>query len=292
MVNFKYAETLVVILMKMRFSQRKGKKQIKTVLEKESLSAELRNSLWTLVLELNINEKSNVKKYGEAHSELLKYFRDLWIHFFKWPIDTLPCSYMGSVSKDSAIKIIREWFYKADWDLVLDFIEFSSEYHDKFQETCNIFLKREMSAYRFVDGKLMEVNSKEEILEIETAMKNADKFNSVKTHLRTALSLLSDRKKPDYRNSIKESISAVESLSKIITQNEKTTLGQALKEIEAKHYIPGSLKTAFSALYGYTSDEGGIRHSLLEKHVIVDLEEARFMLITCSAFVNYLLTKI
>ncbi len=274
----------------MRFSQRIGKRTIKTDLEKEGLSPEMLNSLWTLILELIIETKSNEKPYQE-HSELTKYFRDLWIHFLKYPIDNLPMSY-GTVAEYDAIPIVRKWFYKSDWDLVLDFVEFSSEYHPQFQEVCNAFFKREMSAYRFVDGKLVEINSKEEIVEIEEAIKNSDKYNSVKTHLKTAVELLSDRKNPDFRNSIKESISAVESLSKIITKNDKTTLGQALKEIEKTHKIPGSLKTAFSALYGYTSDEGGIRHSLLETGVKIDLEEARFMLVTCSAFVNYLLNKI
>jgi hypothetical protein len=40
-----------------------------------------------------------------------------------------------------------------------------------------------MSAYRFVDGNLVEVNSKEEIKEIEYAIKNVDKFKSVKEHI-------------------------------------------------------------------------------------------------------------
>lgn len=148
-----------------------------------------------------------------------------------------------------------------------------------------------MSAYRFVDGHLVEVNAKEEVQEIELAIKNSDKFQSVKEHLKRSVELYSDRKKPDYRNSIKESISAVESLTKILVNDDKTTLGQALKVIEQNHQIPGSLKFAFSALYGYTSDEGGIRHSLLEKGVKVEIEEARFMLIACSAFVNYLISK-
>ena len=275
----------------MRFSQRIGKRKIKTELDKEGLSDELRNSLWTLILELIIEVRSNDKRYDQHHSDLSVYFRDLWIHFYKWPIDNLPWSY-GSVNAVRATDRVREWFFKSDWDLVLDFVEFSSEYHSKFQEICNGFLKREMSAYRFVDGKLVEINSKEEIVEIESAIESVDKYKSVKTHLSTAIDLLSDRKNPDYRNSIKESISAVESLTKIITKNNKTTLGQALKEIENKHQIPGSLKSAFSALYGYTSDEGGIRHSLLESGVKVDLEEARFMMVTCSAFINYLMNKI
>ena len=274
----------------MRFSQRIGKRKVKEELEKEGLSPELKNSLWTLILELIIESKSNEKQYQD-HSELTKYFRDLWIHFFKWPIDNLPMSY-GTVADYNATPVVRKWFFDSDWDIVLDFIEFSSEYHSKFREICNGFLKREMSSYRFVDESLVEVNSAEEIVEIEAALNNSNRFNSVRTHIKTAIELLADRKNPDYRNSIKESISAVESLSKIITNNDKTTLGQALKEIEKTHHIPGSLKTAFSALYGYTSDEGGIRHSLLESGVKIDLEEARFMLVTCSAFVNYLLNKI
>lgn len=275
----------------MKFSQRIGKQPIKETLDKETISPELRNSLWTLILEFIIDLRSNQKAFNEQYSPLSIYFRELWIFFFKWPIDNLPWSY-DSVNQESATSVVRNWFFKSEWHEVFDFIEFSSQYHNSFPDVCNSFLKKEMSAYRFVDGNLVEITSTEEISEIETAIKNTDKFNPVKTHLKTSIQLLSDRKSPDYRNSIKESISAVESLSKIITKNNKTTLGQALKEIEKKHNIPSSLKTAFSALYGYTSDESGIRHSLLDKSVPVDQEEARFMLIACSAFINYLINKI
>jgi hypothetical protein len=275
----------------MRFSQRIGKRSVKTTLEKEELSSELRNSLWTLILEGVIETKPEKADYGDRYSKKTKFFRSVWIHFYKWPIDNLPMSY-GEVSDWDAITTIRKWFYESDWDLVLDFVEFCVNYDENvLTGLFNNILKREMSAYRFVDGKLVEINSKEEVVEIDRAIKNSDKFNSVRAHLKRAVELYSDRKNPDYRNSIKESISAVESIAKIIVSNDKTTLGIALKEIEKKHKIPGSLKSAFSALYGYTSDEGGIRHSLLEKGVEIEIEEARFMLITCSAFVNYLISK-
>lgn len=282
---------LVAIKRKMRFSQRIGKRKIKTDLEKEEISPELLNTLWTLILEGAIESKEEKADYGDKYSKKTDFFRSLWIHFYKWPIDNLPMAY-GEVAHWEAIPTIRKWFYESDWDLVLDFVEFCVNYDDNIlADIFNNILKREMSAYRFVDGKLVEINSKEEVIEIEQAIKNTDKFNSVKTHLQRALELYSDRKNPDYRNSIKESISAVESLAKIIVKNDKTTLGHALKEIEKNHKIPGSLKAAFSALYGYTSDEGGIRHSLLEKGVKIEIEEARFILIACSAFVNYLISK-
>ncbi|GAA5024137.1 hypothetical protein GCM10011506_07540 [Marivirga lumbricoides] len=186
-----------------------------------------------------------------------------------------------------------EYFYKTEWYEKLNLVEFCFEDEGKqLHEVCNDFLKREFSAYRFVDGIIVEVNSKEEIIEIEEALNQSDKFKPVKTHLSTALRLLADKKSPDYRNSIKESISAVESISKIIVADNSTTLGQALKEIEKRHKIPKSLKSAFSTLYGYTSDVGGIRHALLDGDDEVKLEEAKFMLVACSAFINYLITKI
>lgn len=78
----------------------------------------------------------------------------------------------------------------------------------------------------------------------------------------------------------------------IITGDTFATLGKALSEVEKKHSLHGALKTAFSAIYGYTSDSSGIRHALLETDTAVGFEDAKFMLVSCSAFINYLKYKI
>jgi hypothetical protein len=54
--------------------------------------------------------------------------------------------------------------------------------------------------------------------------------------------------------------------------------------------LHADLKDAFKKLYGYTSGAQGIRHGLVGK-ANLDVEDARFMLIACSAFINYLATK-
>jgi len=95
---------------------------------------------------------------------------------------------------------------------------------------------------------------------------------------------------PDYRNSIKESISAVESLAKILSNNASDTLGSALSKIKKKLKIHKALEQGFKNIYGYTSDDGGIRHALTEESTS-DAEDAMFMLVSCSAFINYLITK-
>ena len=260
-------------------------------MDKETISPELRNSLWTLMHELINDLYRRQKPYNKSFTPASEFFRDIWIFFYKRPIDNLPWSY-GSVDITGATATVRDWFFKAEWYEIFDLIEFVSKYETSFGEACNGFMKEEMSAYRFVNNQIVEITSDEEIAEIEQAIENTDRFAPVRTHLETSIKLLSDKKKPDYRNSVKESISAVEAIAKIITQNAKATLGQALHEIEKKHSIPNSLKSSFSALYGYTSDASGIRHSLLDNSVPVEQEEARFMLVACSAFINYLIAKL
>lgn len=70
------------------------------------------------------------------------------------------------------------------------------------------------------------------------------------------------------------------------------TLGKALKEIESNTNVElhSSLKKSFDQLYGYTSNSDGIRHALLEEDNL-DFDDAKFMLVSCSAFINYLKSK-
>ena len=164
-------------------------------------------------------------------------------------------------------------------------------YHDNcMYQTMDKAFEREYMGYRFVDGKIVAITDKNEIREIETACTNP--FEGCRTHIQKAVGFLADRDKKDYKNSIKESISAVESICKIIADNDKAELKEALKALKDKGLqLHGALEKAFLTLYGYASDEGGIRHGerLFESNVT--FEEAKFMLVSCSAFVNYLIAE-
>lgn len=88
---------------------------------------------------------------------------------------------------------------------------------------------------------------------------------TARAHIRKAVDSFSNRKAPDYENTIKDSISAVEAMCCIITENPKDTLGEALKKLESKGVkLHKALQNAMSSLYGYTSDEGGIRHGSID----------------------------
>jgi hypothetical protein len=67
---------------------------------------------------------------------------------------------------------------------------------------------------------------------------------------------------------------------------------KALSRLEQKTNIHGALKKGFVAIYGFSSDEQGIRHPLLEKEApSVDEADALFMIGACSAFLSYLINK-
>ncbi|HHG2223482.1 TPA: hypothetical protein Q4A38_05340, partial [Synechococcus sp. WH 5701] len=146
-------------------------------------------------------------------------------------------------------------------------------------------LARENSAYRFVEGQIAEITSKAEIEAVEMAIEAAGPYAGVSSHLTSALALMSDRTSPDYRNSIKESICAVESLAKQIAKKPSATLGVVLNELERTHALHPALKSAFSSLYGYTSNAQGIRHAPLDEPTL-SKSDARFILVCCSALVN------
>ena len=103
----------------------------------------------------------------------------------------------------------------------------------------------------------------------------------------------SDRiNKGDHAGAVRESIHAVESVARTLDPKSSNALAPALKALEERRRLHPALKEAMNKLYGYTSDEQGIRHALLEKgEAEVGSEEAVFMFGACAVFCGYLASK-
>lgn len=267
----------------MKFSQRMGYRKVREVIQYESLDKATKNSLWNIVCK---HFFANVNVYSSTTLDSFLY--NLWHNFYKLPVDTISNDYIRMKN------IIKDNFFNGEWYDIFDFLELAPLYYydntlsqDIYRKECNEILVRECSAYRFVDEYIVEITSEIEINSIEEALELSDVYKGVKEHLNTSLQLLSDRSNPDYRNSIKESISAIEAMCVIIANDNKATLGKALDIMDSKKKIHGALKETFKKLYGYTSDENGIRHAMIE-HPNIDYKEAIYILVCCSAFINYL----
>lgn len=244
---------------------------------------ELRNRLWNLTQE-HIDTFSNQPNREKA----IEY---IWDRFFKEDIDTLKCTRNYTRSRYS-LGQIKERFFKESWNVVYDFLEFVITIHHydvgKFIKQLGVVFVDERVPYKIIDGVITPLISDEEAAEIEMAIDC--KYPLAAKHIKCALELYHKRPKADYKNSIKESISAIEALARELLNKPDATLGALADKLS----VHPAYRAAIKQLYGWTSDASGIRHaekSSKDKVLKIDETEVRFMLVQCSAFINYIIAR-
>lgn len=271
-----------------KFSEKYGYSSVEKAFQREVLSDGLRVAIWN-ILKITIWDRYDFhnEDYSNTSKEINLLIKRIWIHFLNRDLDKLP-RFRGN--EQGSYTDLKKYFYECDWFKAYDFLEFiaidaTELLNNDAINWINSTLEKHNSAYRIVETSVVEITDKNEIEAIGDALNHPEK--PVREHLNSALNKLSDKEVPDYRNSIKESISAVEAACRILTDNKSATLSDALKKVNNLH---PAMKQAFDKLYGYTSDASGVRHSLLDETTIT-YADAKFMLVTCSAFVSYLNTN-
>lgn len=276
------------------FSQRKGLKPLEKTIQRDSLDDETRSRLWSILRSFVWNKWSDYQDYDYEAQGVQKLLDLLWFRFFKKPSDAQPPMHAGDYYQGrSYYDFLREYFFKTEWNEVFDLIEFiianwPSQVTSNLCSGLNMVLTEENSAYRLVNGQFGEITNDTEVEEVNAA--SSAGLDGVSTHITAAVKFLFDRKNPNYRNSIKESISAVESLFKVLTNNKSATLSDGLKEIKSTIDVHPALISGFEKIYAYTSDQGGIRHAIFDSDK-TSFSDAKFMLVSCSAFINYVVGK-
>lgn len=222
-----------------------------------------------------------------------EFYLAIIFNVFAWEWD-----FSKRCDEEELNQIIFQVIRENSYDEVFSMLEFLIQqfvkmfpYNDEdFASDYNAVFEKEYVGYRFLNQKIVPITDENEMESIEQALKSP--YSVVNVHMSKAVTFLADRENPDYENSIKESISAVEAICEILTgvKGKEATLGNMLKKIEESGVvIHGALKSAFNILYGYTSDANGIRHAGDIGGPSSTFEEAKFMLVSCSAFINYLI---
>jgi AbiJ-like protein len=267
-----------------RFSERVA--AVKVEIQVETMNARLRNTIWNFVHDLIPEKTNNTKMHYIAIDQIA--------------VDVLAVPALR-VDDGAPSWWLLSQVEKMTWAEVYDLLEYVVPMAtiwnpglkiEAVLKHANVLLEREHSGYRFVNGQLTPIANPSEIGEIESAAQRATAagLDGARQHIGTALGLFGQRPQPDYRNAIKEAISAVEAVVKGINGTRGGGLHEALGAVSAKIEMHTALKAGLAKLYGYTSDKDGIRHAILEE-ANVDEADARFMIVTCSAFVNFLIVK-
>ncbi|NUL48302.1 hypothetical protein F7P69_24285 [Cellulosimicrobium funkei] len=274
------------------FAERTGHRTTRTIIQSDSLDTETRTQLWnSLVILKTVLEKVREESYGRDSTEY-EVLDAVWAWEFKRPRDERPSD--GHVWHGIKTQVLS-----GEWYDVLDIIEAIIKYlnRNKTHNTgmlpealtgaFNDCFEQYLVGYRFIGHEITPVDSTSEADAIVTALGDAITIEGARHSLERAVELLADRSAPDYPNSIKESISAVEAVVQKVTG--KGTLGAGLGKLEsAGLIIHPALKGAWSQMYGWTSDANGIRHAGIEA-ADADQTLAKYMLTSCSAFVSYLI---
>lgn len=268
------------------FSERKGIKHFSDIVQKDSLNERTRNRIYSTILDIGGYLKDTYYA-GETMEDI--FITKIYTELFSCAVDDVP---YGKSAWNMIKVVIRESDYSDVFTLIEGIIKILAEakslssgipkLKNMFVESVNQIFKEENVNYHIISNLITDITTEEQVESIDYTLSN--EYDVVSKHYQNALKLLYDSK--DYSNSIKESISSVEAMCQIIDGSKKT-LGDIIKKLNIG--IHPALEKAYSTLYGYTSDENGTRHAngIGEKNAT--FEEARYMLVSCSAFVNYLM---
>lgn len=281
------------------FSERNGYIKVPNVMQTKGMSNDLRNDIFNVMVAYIVvtffdadhyvrrgeTDSLYSSLYSRAYSEKYKsFFKSFYANILRQKITEIP------LDNNRAWTVFENYFDNAEWHEIYSLREWfikhfvtEDKLYKKFAENLNGVLEKNLSGYRLINNLIVPITDENELAEIAEAMQI--KQVGIQQQLKDALQQLRDK---NYRGSVKESISAVETF--VRTKTGKTTLGAALSELE-KFSIPNSLKQGFDKIYGWTCGPDGVRHAIMDNAQDVTLAEAKFMLVACSAFLNYLTMK-
>ncbi len=138
-------------------------------------------------------------------------------------------------------------------------------------------------------GLITPITSPAQIASIEQAFDHAATANlaSVHEHLKKALGFYSHRQKPDYANSVREAVTALESLVKLLTGTDTVDMGKVKQLLNLEN--DPKLASSIVSLWGYASEKPGVRHAATGDEKPPTASEALLVLSTSASLVSYLI---
>lgn len=270
------------------FSDRNGIDSLNTTMQVEDFDSRTRIAIRNEVASILHNLYNSNTRVLEDGS---KFWRALLSRVYSQPVN-----YNMIYLHDQYFLVVESTILNDTYAAILTLLEFiisfcssdNSYAKQKLIEIFNNLFEREYVGYRYLGIGFTRITDVVETEAVEKALQTP--YSKVAEHMSKALHYLSNRDQPDYENSIKESITAVEELCQSIV-GKKCTLKEALDNLgKTGVVIHPTLKTAFDKLYGYTCDASGVRHAGQLGGPDSTFDEAKYMLVTCSAFVNYLIS--
>ncbi len=196
--------------------------------------------------------------------------------------------------------IVEQIFLTCDWWRLFDICELmyrnlgSSQqyYSDKFTKDLNIVLIDEQLGFEMREGKIEKIGSAladEEIRKTRYLLKQPE-FKGADEQFEKAIKALNARPKPDVENCVKDAVSAIESVGRILIKDDKAVLSDIIKDMAKQEIIPKPLDEVIQKIYAYRGNEPGVAHGLVGESKVT-IYEAEYVLAMSAATIIYLVNK-
>ena len=272
------------------FSQAYGYEELPQPLKLEEISDRARTKLWSLLYDYVDSQSMTSESGGPVVSGCWRaILRFLHVEHYECALDEFDDS-MRKFTDEYKQKF-RSGRFNEVFDLLLAIMR-HPECPEEFIRLVSVAFKESRLAYVVDTSNPVTIypatirEEGEAILQATAELSNAGLVGAA-NHLRKAADCIHQGDPP---GAVRESIHAVESTSRYFDPKAKT-LEPALKSLEEAGGLHPALKRAFSNLYGFTSDEQGIRHAEVFGNANVGQDEAVFMLGACASFSSYLARK-
>ena len=179
---------------------------------------------------------------------------------------------------------VTERLENSEWYEVYDIIEsiiqkLNKDEKEKFTSAINEYFIANGIGWK-IEEEFIETRG-DEVFEtaVNTVVSTLEKAKLVtaKTEIKEALLDLSRRPTPDVTGAIQHSLACLECVTREITGDKKSTLGELMKKYP--DVIPAPLDSAISKIWGFTSEQGrhlkeGNTPNYLEAELVVELTAA------------------
>jgi hypothetical protein len=187
------------------------------------------------------------------------------------------------------------WHFYDICQVVWDMLHTERYYNDdwkKFAIEVNTLFREEQLGFEFKEGKIEKVGSgfiDAQVKEARYLLKEPE-FKGADQQFEKAIRALNVRPSPDKENCIKDAIGAIESVVRIITNNEKAMLDDVIRNAARRGVIPKPLDQNFIKLYAYRGNEPGVAHGAVSESTVT-IDEAELVLAMSAAMIIYLVKK-
>lgn len=200
--------------------------------------------------------------------------------------------YHASLKIEELINTCEWWQFYDICEVMWLTLEYPWGKRNELSEQANILLQEERLGFEMRDGKIEKVGSgfvDAQIKEARYLLKEPE-FKGADKHFEKAVKALNVRPNPDVENCVKDAVAAIESVGRILINDDKALLDNIVKDMAKNGVIPKPLDQVILKIYAYRGDQPGVAHGMVGPSQVT-IDEAEFILAMSAAIIIYLIKK-